>query len=51
MGERERLEYYGRPLMEENDLPLHSPATVTERVQDTEQNAPVQIGELSNDLH
>jgi phage gp29-like protein len=46
MGERERLEYYGRPLIEETDLPLHNPATVTERIQDMEQNVPVQTGDL-----
>ena len=51
MGERERLEYYGRPLIEENDLPLHNPATITERIQDMEQNAPTDIGDLPNDLH
>jgi phage gp29-like protein len=50
MGERERLEYYGRPLIEENDLPLHNPATMTERIQDTEQNVPAEIGELPNNL-
>ena len=51
LGERERLEYYGRPLIEENDLPLHNPATITERIQDMEQNAPTDIGDLPNDLH
>jgi hypothetical protein len=51
MGERERLEYYGRPLIEQDDLPLHNPATITERIQDMERDAPVQTADLPNDLH
>ncbi len=51
MGERERLEYYGRPLIEQDDLPLHNPVTITERIQDMERDAPVQTADLPNDLH
>jgi phage gp29-like protein len=47
MGERERLEYYGRPLIGEDDLPLHNPATIMERVQDMTQNQPVPIEDLT----
>ena len=32
LGERERMEYYGRPAPEADDVALHSPATVTERI-------------------
>jgi phage gp29-like protein len=41
LGERERLEYYGRPLIAEDDLPLHNPTEIVERVQDMTQNQPV----------
>ena len=49
MGERERMEHYGRPLIAEGDLPLHNPATVTERIQDQEQNVPAETGDLPNE--
>jgi len=48
LGERERLEYYGRPLMKDGDTPLHNPATVSERVQDTERGARVPTEEVEN---
>jgi len=32
LGEKERLEYYGRPLFDEKDLPLHEVSRVTERI-------------------
>ena len=32
LGERERLEHYGRPVIDPADTPLQNPATVTERV-------------------
>ena len=48
MGERERMEYYGRPLMSDGDLPLHNPATVTERIQDTETNVPTPTEDVTN---
>jgi hypothetical protein len=41
MGERERLEYYGRTLIAPDDLPLHNPVAIMERVQDMTQNQPV----------
>jgi hypothetical protein len=41
MGERERLEFYGRTLIGEGDLPLHNPVAIMERVQDATQNQPV----------
>jgi hypothetical protein len=47
MGERERLEYYGRALIGPDDLPLHNPATIMERVQDATQNQPVPTEDLS----
>jgi hypothetical protein len=50
MGERERLEYYGRPIIADDDLPLHNPATVTEKVQDDEQGAPTPTEEVANML-
>jgi hypothetical protein len=46
MGERERLAYYGRPLIAGHDLPLHNPATIMERVQDVTQDQPVPIEDL-----
>jgi phage gp29-like protein len=46
LGERERLEYYGRPLIAPDDLPLHNPASVTERIQNVEQNAPAPTEDL-----
>jgi len=46
MGERERLEYYGRPLIGEDDLPLHNPVTIMERIQDMTQNQPVPTEDL-----
>lgn len=46
MGERERLQYYGRTLIEPDDLPLHNPATIMERIQNQEQNAPEAVGSL-----
>ena len=46
LGERERLEYYGRPLIGNDDPQLHNPSTVTERVQDVEENKPIQAGIL-----
>ncbi len=49
MGERERLEYYGRPLIAATDTPLHNPATVTERVTDQEQGAPTPTEQLPNE--
>jgi len=47
MGERERLEYYGRPLIGEDDQALHNPATIIERVQDEVQDEPASTGSLS----
>jgi phage gp29-like protein len=47
LGERERLEYYGRPLIREDDLPLHNPVAIVERVQDMTQNQTVQAEDLS----
>jgi phage gp29-like protein len=47
MGERERLEYYGRPLIGGDDLPLHNPVAVMERVQDMTQNRSVPVEDLS----
>jgi len=47
MGERERLTYYGRPLIAPDDLPLHTPVTVSERAQDNTENQPLP-GELSH---
>jgi len=41
LGERERLEYYGRPLIAQDDQPLHNPATIMERVQDTTSDQPI----------
>ena len=49
MGERERLEYYGRPLIGSGDLPLHNPVTVMDRVQDQTQNPPPAAGDLPNE--
>jgi phage gp29-like protein len=45
LGERERLEYYGRPLISDDDLPLHNPATIMERIQDAtkDQSIPTEI--------
>jgi len=34
LGEKERLEHYGRPIMDVKDTALKNPATVTERVND-----------------
>ena len=48
MGERERLEYYGRPLIGADDVPLHNPVAVMERVQDAVQNQPVPVRDLPN---
>ena len=48
LGERERMEFYGRPLIAEQDLPLHNPATITERIQDETQNQPVPAENLPN---
>ncbi len=47
IGERERLEYYGRTLVGEDDLPLHNPVTIMERVQDATQKQPVPSENLS----
>lgn len=49
MGERERLEHYGRAIMDPKDTPLHNPATVTERVNDNQQGQPVPVGDLPNE--
>jgi phage gp29-like protein len=46
LGERERLAYYGRPLIAEDDLPLHNPAEVMERIQDATENQPVPVEDL-----
>jgi phage gp29-like protein len=46
MGERERLEYYGRPLIGEDDLPLHNPVTIMQRVQDATQDQTVPAEDL-----
>jgi phage gp29-like protein len=48
MGERERMEYYGRPLIAPEDLPLHNPVTITERIQDAVQNQPLPAENLPN---
>lgn len=48
LGERERLQYYGRPLIADDDTPLHNPATVTEKVQD-EEKAPTPTEEVANE--
>jgi len=48
LGERERLEHYGRPTMPADDTPLHNPATVTERVQDEVKGKPPETGDLPN---
>jgi phage gp29-like protein len=47
LGERERLEYYGRPLMAEDDQPLHNPATLMERVQDMTKNESIPTESLA----
>jgi hypothetical protein len=49
MGERERLEYYGRVLIGKDDLPLHNPVTITERIQDQLRNEPVPAENLPNE--
>jgi len=46
IGERERLEYYGRPLIAADDIPLHNPVAMMERVQDMTQNQPVPVEDL-----
>jgi hypothetical protein len=48
MGERERLEYYGRPLIAAQDLPLHNPVTIMERIQDATQNQELPAENLPN---
>ncbi len=48
MGERERLEYYGRPLIAPDDRHLGNPMTVMERVQDQLQNKPIPSDTLPN---
>lgn len=48
LGERERLTYYGRPLIAADDLPLHNPVAVSDRIQDETQNQPVETGGLSD---
>jgi hypothetical protein len=48
LGERERLEYYGRPLIADDDEPLHNPATVMERVQDMTKGDSVPVESLEN---
>lgn len=48
LGERERLEHYGRPVMAEGDTALHNPATVTERVNDELKGKGPQTEELPN---
>jgi phage gp29-like protein len=48
MGERERLEYYGRPLIAPDDPPLHNPVVIMERVQDALKNKPVAAADLPN---
>jgi hypothetical protein len=50
LGERERLEYYGRPVMAKDDTALHAATNVTERVDDQEKNKPAATGELPNEL-
>jgi len=50
LGERERLEHYGRPVMAADDTALHNPATVTERVNDNTEGKPPQTEELPNAL-
>jgi phage gp29-like protein len=42
LGERERLEYYGRPLIAENDVALHDPLTMTERIQEESELTPAE---------
>jgi len=49
LGERERLEYYGRPLIAADDPPLHNPVTVTKRVQDALQGQSVPANDLPNE--
>jgi hypothetical protein len=46
LGERERLEYYGRPLIAPDDAPLHNPATIMERVQDMTKDTSVPVESL-----
>lgn len=46
LGERERLEYYGRPLIAPDDEPLHNPATIMERVQDMTKDTSVPVESL-----
>jgi phage gp29-like protein len=46
LGERERLEYYGRPLIAVDDLPLHNPVAVAERVQDMTRGQSVPVENL-----
>ena len=48
LGERERLEYYGRPLIADGDKPLHNPATIMERVQDMTKDESVPVENLEN---
>ena len=48
LGERERLEHYGRPVMGTDDTALHNPATVTERVNDDVKGKGPQTEELAN---
>jgi len=50
MGERERLEYYGRPRIAPDDEPLHNPVAVMERIQDQLQGKPVAAEQVTNNL-
>jgi len=49
MGERERLEYYGRELIAADDVPLHNPAAIVERIQDQVTGQPPETGALGNE--
>jgi hypothetical protein len=51
IGERERLAYYGRPIIAEDDLPLHTPVAASERLQDLTQNHTLPTGTLPNTEH
>ena len=47
LGERERLEYYGRPVIAKDDTALHAAAQVTETVDD-KTDKPAPVGSLPN---
>ena len=48
LGERERMEHYGRPMIDPKDTPLHGPAAVSERITDATKGQPA-AGTLANE--